>query len=122
MEYYDLAQHLGDTGHALFDLAVHGHLEDQAVERHAAAVEGHQPLYRRSRGMSGAKLATLVMADGDPAEAAAIGRRALEDLGGVRSARALQVIRDLGRVAAGHPSADGVPQLRQTIVSGWGRE
>ena len=40
MRYYDPAQHAGDTGHALFDLAIHGRFVTEACERFAAAVAG----------------------------------------------------------------------------------
>lgn len=38
MSYYDAAQHAGDTGHALFDLAVRGRSAAAARERLSAAV------------------------------------------------------------------------------------
>src|SRR5439155_5124970 len=76
MRYYDSAQHSGDTGHALWDLAVHGHFVGEARSRLAAAVSGHGDAYARSRAISGTKLASLVMVTGDPCEAASIGSRA----------------------------------------------
>ncbi|MBY8854525.1 XRE family transcriptional regulator, partial [Saccharothrix sp. MB29] len=33
MRYYDAAQHAGDTGHALWDIAIHGHLVDETRRR-----------------------------------------------------------------------------------------
>jgi hypothetical protein len=60
MAYYDDAQHHGDTGHALFDLVIHGTVAP-AGERLAQAVHGHTDAYARSRAISGTKLATLVM-------------------------------------------------------------
>ncbi|MFF0458687.1 hypothetical protein, partial [Nocardia africana] len=65
MRYYDLAQHSGDTGHALYDLAMRGRFAAEAQRRLAAAVEGHTDAYIRARAMSGIKLSSLVMAVGD---------------------------------------------------------
>jgi hypothetical protein len=116
MAYYDVAQHLGDTGHALFDLAVHGHHTRAAARRLGAAVAGHQPLYVRSRAMSGVKLATLALRTGDPREGAEIGRRALVDLGQLHSARTLQVVAALDVAAVPHTRLPEVAQLRQDLL------
>jgi hypothetical protein len=116
MAYYDLAQHLGDTGHALFDLAVHGHHPKQAARRLGSAVAGHQPVYVRSRAMSGLKLATLALRTGDPREGAEIGRRALVDLGQLHSARTVQVVGALDVAAVPHTRLPEVAQLRQELV------
>ncbi|MBV8932221.1 MAG: XRE family transcriptional regulator, partial [Kutzneria sp.] len=70
MAYYDAAQHQGDTGHALFDLAVHGRSTSEAITRLSAAVAGHTAAFARSRAISQTKLASLTMATGDPVEAA----------------------------------------------------
>ncbi|MBP2323941.1 hypothetical protein JOF56_004326 [Kibdelosporangium banguiense] len=59
MRYYDAAQHSGDTGHALWDLAVRGKFIGEARKRLAAAVAGHGDAYPRSRAISGTKLASL---------------------------------------------------------------
>ncbi|MGL5810648.1 MAG: XRE family transcriptional regulator, partial [Nocardioides sp.] len=61
MAYYDEAQHLGDTGHALADVAVCGGYVMEAGRRLGAAVALHGPAFARSRGMSGLKLATLAL-------------------------------------------------------------
>jgi hypothetical protein len=61
MRYYDQAQHQGDTGHALWDLAVRqGEAEHEAASTLASAVAGHTETYVRSRAMSGIKLASLI--------------------------------------------------------------
>jgi len=75
MAYYDHAQHVGDTGHALFDLAVHGCRPVEAAARLSDAVTGHTDAYARSRAISQTKLATLTMATRDLAEAAALHQR-----------------------------------------------
>lgn len=115
MRYYDAAQHAGDTGHALFDVAMRGGPSDEAARRFAAAVRGHAPAYVRSRAMSGIKLATLTMAKGDPEEAAAIGARAVRDAGAVRSRRAIDDLRELHRTALPHQHRDSVAELRHKI-------
>ncbi|MCG5214718.1 hypothetical protein [Streptosporangium sp. KLBMP 9127] len=120
MRYYDAAQHQGDTGHAVFDLAIDerlvgkvidGQVSDEAVSatyvgeastRLAGAVAGHTAAYVRSRAISGIKLASLTMVAGDPEEAAEIGERAVADAGTVRSRRAQDDMRELTRFARPH--------------------
>ncbi|MEU9889717.1 hypothetical protein [Sphaerisporangium sp. NPDC051011] len=115
MRYYDAAQHSGDTGHALFDIAIHGGSSDEASRRLAAAVHDHAPVYVRSRAISGIKLATLTMSTGDPDEAAAIGERAVHDAGIVRSRRAADDLRELYRTATPYQRRDSVAKLRRGI-------
>ncbi|MFE9566958.1 XRE family transcriptional regulator [Streptomyces sp. NPDC006692] len=103
MSYYDYAQHQGDTGHALFDLAMttrDRHHVQAATERLAAACSHHADTYIRSRVFSRTKLATLAMATGDPAEAVRIGTTALEEAARVRSGRAEAGLVELARTAA----------------------
>ncbi|MEV7907930.1 XRE family transcriptional regulator, partial [Streptomyces anulatus] len=95
MRYYDAAQHAGDTGHALFDLAVNGRFAGEASSRLSVAVAGHGDTYVRSRAFSGIKLASLTMVTGAPEEAAAIGVRALRDAVAVRSRRTADELREL---------------------------
>jgi hypothetical protein len=115
MAYYDHAQHVGDTGHALFDLAVDGHFVSEATSRLAAAVFGHTDAYARSRAISGIKLASLTMRTGDPAEAAAIGSRAVTEVGTVRSRRAVDDLRELRAFARPHQKVTEVAELRHAI-------
>ncbi|MGW7531705.1 XRE family transcriptional regulator [Amycolatopsis sp. NPDC054798] len=115
MAYYDHAQHVGDTGHALFDLAIHGHRPLDATARLSDAVTGHTDAYARSRAISQTKLATLTMATGDPAEAAVIGQAALDAAGTVRSRRAADDLRELSRYAHRHSRTPEVAALRQRI-------
>src|SRR5690606_17445467 len=117
MRYYDTAQHAGDTGHALFDLAIRGRPAADAVNRLADAVAGHTALYVRSRAISGIKLASLVMATGDPEEAASIGVRAVKNAGTVRSRRAQDDMRELHRLARPHANREQVTKLRHPIQS-----
>ena len=94
MAYYDAAQHQGDTAHALFHIAVDGQrdLFAEATRRFRVAVNGHSAAYARSRAFSRAKLASLLMVAGDPAEAHDIGRGALTDFSTVSSQRRIRPI------------------------------
>ncbi|MEU6341867.1 helix-turn-helix transcriptional regulator [Streptomyces sp. NPDC046977] len=115
MAYYDAAQHHGDTGHALYDLALLGHDPARAQERLRTAVAGHGDEYVRSRAISGTKLASLLMTTGDPAEAATIGHAALDDAGHLHSRRAADDVRELGLMAGRHPGEPVVAELQQRV-------
>ncbi|ANW19648.1 helix-turn-helix domain-containing protein [Streptomyces clavuligerus] len=115
MSFYDHAQHYGDTGHALFDIALlPGQSPREAAERLRTAVNGHTQAYVRSRALSGTKLATLMMSTGDPNEAVATGHRALDEVGRLSSRRAVDDVRALARAAARYKSPE-VSGLRLRI-------
>lgn len=117
MRYYDAAQHNGDTGHALFDLAVSvGFSPGRPAQRLHTAVEGHTDAYVRSRAISCTKLATLLMITGDPEEATALGHRALDEVGQLTSRRAATDMKDLARAAQLH-RADEADALCVRIAS-----
>lgn len=115
MRFYDDAQHHGDTAHALYDIAMQTTLTTQAADRFAYSVRHHGPEYARSRAISRTKLASLTMAQGDPLDAAAIGRQALDDAGPVRSRRAADDLRELYRLAGPHAGTAEVDALRARI-------
>ncbi|MEV7841488.1 helix-turn-helix domain-containing protein [Streptomyces albidoflavus] len=118
MAYYDEAQHHGDTGHALYDLAVHaGQDPGRASRRLATAVEQHTDAYARSRAISRTKLASLLMHREDPREAAHIGNRALDEVGPLTSKRARDDLRELGRAAGEHPQVREAVDLRARIAA-----
>lgn len=118
MVYYDTAQHVGDTGHALFDLAtLDGRYVGEAASRLAGAVSGHGATYARSRTLSQTKLASLTMVAGDPQEAVLIGGSALDGVGKIQSRRLADEVRELGRFATKHRRLDEVAHLRQRIDS-----
>lgn len=117
MAYYDEAQHSGDTGHALFDLALTGRFTTEARERLDAAVNGHSDAFVRSRAISGIKLASLTMATGDPLEAAVFGKAALADAGHIRSRRAADDLRELAGLSEHHRRHTAVAELRDHIDS-----
>ncbi|WP_335755370.1 helix-turn-helix transcriptional regulator [Streptomyces fodineus] len=116
MSYYNEAQHHGDTGHALYDLVL---LKDQdpgqASRRFEIAIEGHDDSYPRSRALSGTKLASLLMAKGDPHQATAIGHQAISDAGRLTSRRAADDLKELSRIAARHRRIPEVAYLRERI-------
>ena len=116
MAYYDAAQHAGDTGHALFDLAIHGH-RTEAATRLRAAIDGHTAEYARSRAMSQTKLASLTMAVGDPVEAVAIGRAAVDDAGRLHSRRAAMDLAELRDYAGAHAARPEVTDLRERLAA-----
>ncbi len=102
MGYYDAAQHAGDTGHALWDLAIARlHPMPAAQERLQAAVDGHTDAYRRSRAISGIKLASLQMRTA-PEQGHGTVLRALEDMGQVQSRRAEDDLRELAITTSHH--------------------
>lgn len=114
---YAAAQHAGDTGHALFDVAVLGRSPEEAGRRLAAAVAGHDAVFARSRAISQTKLASLTMAAGDPVEAAVIGAAALDAAGTIRSRRSVDDLRELVRYANRHQNVTEVAELRHRITT-----
>lgn len=115
MAYYDVAQHSGDTGHALFDLALDGYFETEASQRLNAAVDGHTAPYARSRAISAIKLASLTIQVGDPEEAVRIGNNALAEAGTITSRRAADDLRELRNFAAQYQKVNEVAELRYAI-------
>ncbi|MGH3804690.1 MAG: XRE family transcriptional regulator, partial [Pseudonocardiaceae bacterium] len=91
---YNAAFLAGNTGHALFDLAVLGHNLAQATDRLTAAAAGHIASHARSQAICQTKLASLTMATGDPIQAATIGHAALDIAGTVRSRRVTDGLRE----------------------------
>jgi hypothetical protein len=65
--------------------------------------------------MSAIKLASLTMETGDPQQAAVIGQQALNDARALRSRRAADDLRELGRRATKHPAVAEVAKLRHDI-------
>jgi hypothetical protein len=116
MAYYDDSQHAGDTAHALFDLVMQrGQDPGQAQQRFETAVAGHGEAFKRSRAISRTKLASLIMAKGDPVQAISIGHEALDDVGRLTSRRAADDLRELGRLSGRHVESEKALQLRQRI-------
>ncbi|GGZ05831.1 transcriptional regulator [Streptomyces poonensis] len=118
MKYYDEAQHNGDTAHALFDLVIlTGQDPGRTARRFDTAVKKHSDDYKRSRAISRTKLASLLMAEGDPRQAATIGHQALDEVGRLTSRRAADDLRQLSAFAAKHPHTPEAVHLRERIAS-----
>ncbi|MFE7503889.1 hypothetical protein [Promicromonospora sp. NPDC057488] len=115
MAYYDHAQHAGDTGHALYELAVHGMRVGDATNRLATAVAEHPNTYIRSRAFSGFKLAALTMHAGDPVQATEIAREAIQDSSGIRSQRLRSTALEIAAPARRHTTQDGIPALMSAL-------
>lgn len=115
MAFYDHAQHHGDTGHALWDLSLNGR-HTEATQRLAYSVAHHTDEYIRSRTISRIKLASLSMAVGDPREGATIAQQALDDIGRIRSRRAIDDLRELQRFADRHRKIVEAAEVRDRIT------
>jgi transcriptional regulator with XRE-family HTH domain len=115
MHYYDEAQHSGDTGHALFDLAVEGQFVADALERLQVAVEGHSGAYLRSKSMSALKVASLLFAVGDPHQAAAIAHRSLPELNSIGSGRVVDLLHELLRFSLVYSRDSEIQQVRHEV-------
>ncbi|MFF3176540.1 helix-turn-helix domain-containing protein [Streptomyces sp. NPDC057900] len=118
MSFYDDAQHHGDTGHAAFDLALlSGRSPAVATARLTKAVDGYTDVYVRSRALSGTKLATLIMATGDPEEALPVAHRALDEVARLRSNRAVEDVMNLSKECRRYADDAEVAALRERIAS-----
>ncbi|MFB7577631.1 helix-turn-helix domain-containing protein [Streptomyces hydrogenans] len=118
MLFYDHAQHLGDTGHALFDVAMSGGgRADVELARHRleGAVDGHTPEFARSRALSATKVATLLMSTGEPDRAVAVATKALDEVGRLRSRRAAADVASLAKAAAPFSRRPELAELRARI-------
>ncbi|MFE6647831.1 XRE family transcriptional regulator, partial [Nocardioides sp. NPDC057772] len=117
MAYYDHAQHCGDTGHALAELAVHGVRVEETAHRLATAVDEHPDSYVRSRAISGFKLAAITMRTGDPDHAVEIARAAVGDAEGVLSKRLHRTASEVAQSARlhQHDRRDEVAEVLETV-------
>ncbi|MFJ3405428.1 hypothetical protein [Promicromonospora sp. NPDC090134] len=115
MAYYDHAQHNGDTGHALYELAIHDVHVEEATSRLATAVDEHPDAYIRSRSFSGFKLAALTMRTGDPHQATKIAEKAVQDAAGVRSERLRRTALEITSPATHHQRHDDVAAMLTSL-------
>ncbi|MEO1421200.1 MAG: XRE family transcriptional regulator, partial [Pseudomonadota bacterium] len=119
MAYYDSAQHLGDSGHALYEIAIQQKQRTtEAVERLETAVCRHTDAYARSRAFSRSKLAALTIVNGDTEEAIKLARLAISDFSAVNSARSLVYLRELASISKQHQSkrdSEELTALRRDI-------
>ena len=117
VRYYDAAEHVGATGHALSALAVNGRFVSEAAARLSAAISSHENGAVRSRALCQVRLASLTMVTGDPIEAATTGAKALDSAGTIRSRRMADELRTLDRAAQTHAAIPEVADLRHRMGS-----
>ncbi|MFN2496823.1 MAG: XRE family transcriptional regulator [Pseudonocardiaceae bacterium] len=115
MPSYDVAHHQGETGRALWHAARRGQFVDEARDRLQYAVAEYVGSAVRARTRSQIKLASLVMATGDPLEAVALGSQALDAAGPLRSRRTTHDLHDLRYLAEPHASLVEVANLRDRL-------
>jgi hypothetical protein len=115
MTYYDEAQHQGDTGHALFDLAVQGREQAEALTRLHEAAEGHDRGHARSQAFSRAKLAALQFCCGDADEALATAIPAARQISALRSGRALASLSEVARYAYPYRARATAAELSELV-------
>ncbi len=115
-DYWNAAFLAGNTGQALFDLAIVGHHPEHGTDLLTTAATEHRLAgHFRSGAICLTKLASLTMATGDPIQAATLGHQALDAAGAVRSRRVTDDLRELARYAATHQHLDEVNHLRRRI-------
>ncbi|MGH3772817.1 MAG: XRE family transcriptional regulator [Pseudonocardiaceae bacterium] len=112
---YNAAFLAGNTGAALFDLAMLGHSLTHATDRLTTAAAEHTAVKPQAHALI--KMASLTMATGDPLQAAAIGHAALDLAGKIRSRRTAEHLRELSGYAAVYQHLDEVAHLRHWIAT-----
>ncbi len=117
MNYYDHAQHCGDTGAALLELAMSGAHVDEARARISAAADGHGAARARSRLFAHLMMARLAMTEGDTDHAVTIGSAVLPQLPSVRSHRIADYLHHLDTAATTHQHLPAVHHLRTQIAT-----
>jgi hypothetical protein len=116
VHYFDAGVHAGETGRALWDVAVHhGQFLAEARHRLSTAATAKGEKFVRGRVMDQIKIASLVMATGDPDEAVMIGTRALDVASTIRSQRAADFLRELRHLSGAHKQHPGVAELIHRI-------
>ena len=116
VHYFDAAVHAGETGRALWDLAVHrGQFLAEARHRLSTAATAKGEEFARGRVMDQIKIASLVMVTGDPDEAVMLGTRALDAVSAIRSQRMTDFLRELRHLSRAHQQRPGVAELIHRI-------
>lgn len=113
LDWYTRTEHLGQTGRAAYDLVMTtGTTTPNITDRLATAVDDWGDDFARARAHDQTRLAAVVMATGDPDEAAAIGMAALDAIGPIESGRNVEYVRSLHQVAGEHARRPSVAELR----------
>jgi hypothetical protein len=103
------------TGRSLAELAILGRDPGAATDRLTAAAAG--AAHTRAHAIRLTTLTSLIMATGDPIQAATLGHEALDAAGTLRSRRVINELRELARYAAPHQHRDEVAHLRHRIAT-----
>ena len=115
---YSAAQHAGEAGRALWDVAIHhDHFIAEARDRLSTAVTGRGEEFARGRVLDQIQLASLVMVTGDPDEAAVIGWQALDAASTIRSQRVADHMLELRHFSEPHQRLTAVAELTYRIGS-----
>jgi hypothetical protein len=116
VHYFDAGVHAGETGRALWDVAVHqGQFLAEARHRLSTAATAKGEKFVRGRVMDQIKIASLVMVTGDPDEAVMIGMGALDVASIIRSHRMADFLRELRHLSGVHKQHPGVAELIHRI-------
>lgn len=117
LDFVSPAQLALDSGHALLPLAMRGQHVATTVELLRSAAESYPAAKARPRATAQLRLASLLFAQGDPAEAVAVATSALDGAGAVRSRRIVDLLTELQRRTTDprHRRVAGVDALRQRI-------
>ena len=108
----------GDTGHALWPLAMRGQHVATTVELLRSAADSYPPNKARARALCELRLASLTFAQGDPAEAVTVATSALDHARTLRSQRIIDNLTELQRHTAHprHRSVPGIAPLQERIT------
>lgn len=115
LRYYDDAEHLASTGRAMIPVAVRTRQPTVAAGRISKSVTLHGARYPRARTLSRIRLASLIMAAGDPHEAAAIGMTATREAAQINSVRIVSELQNLRVHARSHAQIPDVSHLVDDI-------
>ena len=113
MASYTEARHLGFSGNVLWELGMGGQFVAETRTRLTAGIATR--VEGRARTRDQIRLTSLIMATGDPVEAAVLGTQALDWAGPLRSRRAVDDLRDLRRLAEPHARLTEVADLHDRI-------
>lgn len=114
MRFHDLAQHQGDTAHALADLVLRS-ARLAAQERLVYATTNHSAGYERSRTFAALRHTQVAFDLGQVDIAVHHGEQAIAFASGVRSRRIVACLRNLGKTAAAQQPNPAVEALRDRI-------
>ncbi|MFD9960281.1 XRE family transcriptional regulator [Amycolatopsis sp. NPDC058986] len=114
-DLYTAAHHAGETGEALATLQANGLGRFTDDARFAVARTGFGAHYPRARVLAELQFASLVMATGDPVEAALVGTDAVDSAELISSERVGSFLRALDRNAGRHDGIHEVRDLRERI-------